>query len=125
MNWDEMKIKYPSDLYRDEMTEDQEKEFVGDCFKCYEGEGFAKRFWSIGDDYAERRGKPFRVIGRVPVSDELHPNGGDLECLPMWIIQFEDGFELEAYPEEIVPREMIDNGCPESLFLEELQAGCQ
>lgn len=125
MNWDEMKIKYPSDLYRDEMTEDQEKEFVGDCFECYEGEGFAKRFWSIGDDYAERCGKPFRVIGRVPVYDELHPNGGDLECLPMWIIQFEDGFELEAYPEEIVPREMIDNGCPESFFLEELQAGCQ
>lgn len=65
------------------------------------------------------------MIGRVPVYDELHPNGGDLECLPMWIIQFEDGFELEAYPEEIVPREMIDNGCPESFFLEELQAGCQ
>lgn len=39
MTWDDMKKKYPE--YRDEMTQDREREFVKDCFECYEQEGFA------------------------------------------------------------------------------------
>ena len=31
----------------------------------------------------------------------------------MWNIRFEDGFVASAYPDEIVPSEMRDNGCPE------------
>ncbi|OUP70707.1 hypothetical protein B5F10_02140 [Anaerotruncus colihominis] len=116
MNWDDMRRKYPDRPYREEMTKEREKEFVNDCFSCYEGEGFAKKFWSIGDDYKGQNGKPFKVIGRVPIFDKQHPNGADLECLPMWFIQFEDGLEMAAYPDEIVPREMRDNGCPNSFF---------
>jgi hypothetical protein len=35
----------------------------------------------------------------------------DLEVLPVWKIQFEDGQIHEAYPEEIIPSEMKNNGC--------------
>ena len=31
----------------------------------------------------------------------------------MWNIRVEDGFVASAYPDEIVPSEMRDNGCPE------------
>lgn len=115
MNWDEMRAKYPT-LFRDEMTREQELEFVNDCYGCYENEGFADRFWTAGDDFKEQHGKKFSVVGRVPVLDEQHPNGADLECLPMWFIRFEDGTEIAAYPDEIVPSVMLDNGCPLSHF---------
>ncbi len=117
MTWEQMRKKYPE--YRHEMNTERELEFVSDCFECYEAEGFAKRFYSPFGDYGERIGKPFEVIGRVPVRDEQHKDGADLECLPMWRIRFEDGFELSAYPEECIPSEMIDNGCPKSFFEEE------
>lgn len=97
------------------MSEEQEKEFVNDCFDCYEQEGFSKVFWTQGGDYPEYVGKPFTVVGRTPLWDENNKNQmtADLECLPMWNIRFEDGFVMAAYPEEIIPREMKDNGCPE------------
>lgn len=31
----------------------------------------------------------------------------------MWNIRFGDGVVLAAYPEEIIPSKMRDNGCPE------------
>lgn len=37
-----MKTKYPED--RNDMTREKEKQFVADCFECYEQEGFAKKF---------------------------------------------------------------------------------
>lgn len=110
MTWDDMNKKYPE--YREEMTRERELAFVEDCFTCYEGEGFAKNFWSQGSDYKEYIGKPFTVIGRVPEHDDQHKDGADLECLPMWKIRFDDGKEIDAYPDEIIVREMIDNGCP-------------
>lgn len=114
MTWDEMKTKYPE--YRDEMSKEREQEFVQDCFECYEAEGFAKRFWSMGGDYKEYIGKSFEVIERVPEYDNEHKDGADLECLPMWKIRFSDGKEIDAYPDEIIEREMLDNGCPESII---------
>lgn len=42
ITWDEIKIKYSKD--RNQMSEDREREFINDCFDCYEQEGFAKRF---------------------------------------------------------------------------------
>lgn len=110
-----MRKKYPE--YRDEMTEDRERAFVEDCFACYEEEGFAKKFWSQGGDYKEYVGKPFTVVGRVPEYDSQHKDGADLECLPMWRIRFKDGQEIDAYPDEIIPNEMLDNGCPSDFFM--------
>lgn len=116
MTWDEMRAKYPDRPYRDEMPAEREREFVADCFDCYEAEGFSERFWSQGGDFPEYKGKPFEVIGRVPELDPAHPDGADLECLPMWRIRFEDGYEMAAYPDEIVPSEMRDNGCPDEFL---------
>ncbi len=111
MTWEEIKDKYPDRPYREEMTEEREKEFVADCFDAYEAEGFAKVFWNQGGDYKKYHGKHFEVIGRTPIYDGKN-NGADLECLPMWNIKFDDGFEMAAYPDEIIPREMRDNSCP-------------
>ena len=103
-DWKDMEIKYPE--YRDEMSEDRQREFVNDCFNLYEKEGFAKKFWSpFGDDYKERVGQGFEVLGRCTEKDT------ELEVLPMWKIKFEDGTVIGAYPEEIIVMEMRDNGC--------------
>lgn len=111
MTWEEIKNKYSDRPYRDEMTEDEEKEFVADCFSAYESDGFANVFWSQGGDYKQYHGKHFEVIGRTPIYDGKN-NGARLECLPMWNIKFDDGFKMSAYPDEIILREMKDNGCP-------------
>ena len=103
MTWDEMRVKYPE--YKDEMTEERMREFVKDCFDTYEQtEKVADTFWELGGDFPDYVGKPFQIIGRVTEED------ADLECLPMWKIRFEDGKEMEAYPEEIFEREQKENG---------------
>lgn len=104
--WKEVHKKYLTD--RDNMTEEEHKSFVEDCFNLYEADGFAKVFWSpyeLLDGSPNCEGKPFKVLGRV-TAEEV-----DLEVLPMWHIQFEDGFKTMAYPEEVNPFEMKDRGC--------------
>ena len=104
-NWDDMKKEYPE--YRDEMTKDRERRFVNDCFALYEKEGYNKYFWSQGGDFKQYHGEPFTVLGRA--KEDLD---ADLECLPMWKIQFLNGPIICAYPDEIIPSEMRDAGCP-------------
>lgn len=103
ITWEEMKTKYPED--RNTMSEEREKEFVDECFDCYEQEGFAKKFWSPFSDYKERFGQSFEVIERCSTKDSA------LSSLPMWNIKFSDGLIIGAYPEEIIPSEMKANGC--------------
>lgn len=112
MTKEEFENKYKDYPNREYMTEEQEKEFVEDSFVCCEQEGFARVFWSQDSVYSERNGKPFTIVGRVALYDGKN-NGADLECLPMWVIRFEDGFETAAYPDEIIPSDMRANGCPE------------
>lgn len=106
-----MEIKTWKDLYktypehRCDMTEKNEREFVEHCFELYEKEGFANKFWSCGGDLKKYHGKSFNVLGRAT------ENEVDLCCLPMWNIVFEDGYIIQAYPDEIIPREMKENGC--------------
>ena len=40
MTWADMAKKYPE--YREDMTKDRERDFVKDCFDCYEKEGLRK-----------------------------------------------------------------------------------
>ncbi len=116
MTWDEMKEKYPVPVFPEEMSEEQLKEYVTDYFDCYEAEGFSKLFWSQGGEYPEYQGKSFEVIGRAPTCDEGHPDGIELSCQPMWTIRFEDGHEMPAYPDEIIPSVMHSSGCPLELL---------
>lgn len=103
MTWEEMKTKYPED--RGEMSDEREQEFVADCFSCYENEGFSKKFWSPFGDYKDREGQSFEVVERCTTKN------CDLSVLPMWNIKFSDGTIVGAYPEEIIPSEMRENGC--------------
>ena len=56
-------------------------------------------------DYKDRFGQGFTVVGRCSTKDS------DLSSLPMWNIKFSDGVTIGAYPEEIIPSEMKENGC--------------
>lgn len=56
--------------------------------------------WS---DYPERVGQTFTVVREITTPEE-HPDGPDNvdpEVLPMYLIRFEDGVEVIAWPEEV------------------------
>ena len=85
-------------IYREEMTTEEHLMFVDYWFNEYEKGGFCEIFKSpfeLKDKDQPYIGKPFKVIGRVTTE------GADLETLPMWCIEFEDGHKMNAYPEEI------------------------
>lgn len=86
---------------RTEMTDEEHKNFIKYWYKRYETEGFLETFISPYEQYKDRIGQRFEVIRQVPIE------GNDLECLPRWVIRFEDGFETEAWPEEICKLEQI------------------
>lgn len=104
MTFEEINKKIPKD--REEMSKDEEREFVNACFEAYETEGFAEKFWSPYESLEDYIGKPFKVVKRC--TEENY----DLECLPAWRIEFEWEEGIDAFPEEIIPSEMKANGCP-------------
>lgn len=63
-----------------------------------------KAFDSPYRQYSNLNGRPFRVIREITEPDERH----DEECLPVYVIQFEDGKQIEAYPEEVLAVEKAD-----------------
>lgn len=71
-------------------------EYIEDCFDMYETEGFADTFESIDTEFKKFNGKPFRVIRRCNEVD-----GFDLEVLPVWLVELEDGTQIQAFPDEI------------------------
>ena len=86
-----------NDIDRDSLTDEQEKEFIKDCFSMYEESGFATHYHSMYDDSLIHDGKRFVVTSRCSVEKadcEQHQ-------LPMWNIKFEDGTDFLAFPEEI------------------------
>lgn len=84
-----------------DLSETEERQFVKDCFDIYEHIGFAKIFNTQYTDKKKFIGMKFTVIDRVKNISEDNNNGADLESLPMWNIQFENGDKISAYPEEI------------------------
>lgn len=109
--WEELEAKYPED--RACMTAEREREYVNDLSNCFENEGLNKVFWSpygnIGE--TEYYGKPFKVLGRT---SEIRNN---LQILPLWDIEFEDGKQLTVEPSEIFTNAMKDNGCPKEYLI--------
>ena len=86
------------------ITEDEEKAFINKCYELYQKKGFAKTFKSSSDDYRKYNGMEFKVLNSVSVDDEHF----DLEVLPMWQIEFSDGKQIEAFPDEIVESEQVN-----------------
>ncbi len=97
--WFDMKTLFPEFkdgcFTRDDMTEEREKEWVEYCYDAYEADGFTETFHSMYDQYKEYEGKSFKVVKR------LNDKDADLESLPMWVIRFENGETIAAWPEEI------------------------
>ena len=93
---------------RDDLTENEERNFVNDCFELYEHIGFAKTFGTPYTGEKKYLGMKFTVLGRVKEITEDKENSADLECLPMWHILFENGDKMAAYPEEICLYERKD-----------------
>lgn len=88
---------------RDEMTEEEERNFVNYWFDKYEKQGFFEIFISPYDSLKQYNGKRFKVIRRV-TEEEC-----DLESLPAWKIEFDNQEQIDAFPEEIIKNEIKDN----------------
>jgi hypothetical protein len=58
---------------------------------------FHETFETPYAQYSDRRGQPFHVIGIIVETDDEHDEG----MLPMFRIRFADGFEIDAWPEEV------------------------
>lgn len=59
---------------------------------------YRKTFNSPYEQHANRIGQSFTVLSVIDKPDESH----DEECLPMYRVRFEDGTEIEAWPEEVI-----------------------
>ena len=83
----------------DDMTDEQFVEFKNDCFEYYEGCGFLEKFDSPYDDIGggmhEHNGMKFKVLRRATMQE------CDLEAMPLWLVEFENGDTAYCYPEEI------------------------
>ena len=85
----------------DDMTDEELLEFKNDCFYMYEETGFLEKFDSPYDDEGEHNGMTFKVIRRATIEE------CDLEAMPLWLIEFENGDTAYCYPEEICKIEKI------------------
>lgn len=86
---------------RDDLSDAEERNWVNDSFDAYEHIGFADTFGTPYTGEKKYEGMKFTVLSRVKEIAEDKENGADLECLPMWNIQLENGDIMAAYPEEI------------------------
>lgn len=94
----------------------------------YDGYKFADTFWTPYDDYKDKIGLKFEVVRRCTTEDV------DAECLPVWLIKFEDGEEINAYPEEIIEEEIntqklkfpfLENRTDEVIYNKETAKNCE
>lgn len=91
---------------REEMDYISHRRYVSKCFEIYEKGGFTKRFKTPYNDKKKYNGYSFKVIKRLEEVSDKNPEGADLECLPMWLIEFPTGKQISAFPEEICQLEM-------------------
>lgn len=112
---EEFDAKWGDDVDRYALSEEKEKEFVEDAFNMYEGGGFSPTFHTPFEDRADMNGVAFQVIGRATTEN------CDLEQLPMWKIEFEDGTEDYAFPCEITEIERKNLNLAQNLQKEDVK----
>lgn len=83
----------------DKMSDEELVEFKNDCFTLYEKTGFVEKFDSPYDDNGEHNGMSFKVLRRATRQE------CDIEAMPVWFIEFENGDTAYCYPEEIAKLE--------------------
>lgn len=91
---------YDGNRTRDNFSHEEEVAFVNDCYDTYEHIRFADTFGTPYTGEKKYVGMKFTVLGRVK-EISVDKDGADLESLPMWNIQLENGDIMAAYPEEI------------------------
>ena len=83
----------------DTLSDAEFAQFKQDCFEMYEQTGFIDKFDSPYDDIGgglhEHNGMAFKVLRRATAEE------CDLEAMPIWFIEFENGDTAYCYPEEI------------------------
>ena len=115
MSVEEFDAKWGETPNRSKMDFETELEFIEDAFNMYETSGFSATYHSIYEEEKDFNGVAFQVIGRASYS-----NGDcDLEQLPMWHIEFEDGTKHMAFPEEITKIEREKQTLAQNLHKEE------
>ena len=100
-NFEELNAAYPNLNTEEGLSLEEMHMYVQDSFDLYEKLGFKDEFDTPYEDYQKYNGKSFEVVRRMSYADD----DIDLECLPKWVIRFEDGVEIEAWPEEICKTE--------------------
>lgn len=116
---EEFDAKWGDDVDRYALSEEKEKEFVEDAFNMYEDGGFSPTFHTPFEDRADMNGVAFQVIGRATTEE------CDLELLPMWKIEFEDGTEEYAYPCEITEIERKNLNLAQNLHKEDVKPNAE
>lgn len=79
----------------DDLDTDKLREFKNDCFDVCEHYGFLDKYQSPYDELEEKIGMGFKVLRRA-TEDEA-----DLEAMPLWLVEFDNGETTYCYPEEI------------------------
>lgn len=74
-------------------------------YQNFEKEGHSDVFYSDSPDYENLVGKPYQMLGRTPANE----SETFLDGAPMWDIQFEDGKQISAFCDEIIPSVILEN----------------
>ena len=77
------------------------EEFIEDSFNLYEHYGFLEEFKTPYEELKDKVGLKFEVVKRATTDDF------DLECLPAWLVKFENGETAHCFPEEITKLEEL------------------
>lgn len=83
----------------DKLSDEQLQQFKQDRFAMYEQAGFLDTFDSPYDEQGEHNGMTFKVVRRATTEE------CDLEAMPLWLVEFENGDTAYCYPEEICKAE--------------------
>lgn len=83
----------------DKLSDEEFQQFKQDCFAMYEQAGFLDTFDSPYDEQGEHNGMTFKVVRRATTEE------CDLEAMPLWLVEFENGDTAYCYPEEICKTE--------------------
>lgn len=83
----------------DNLTDEELLQYKQDCFAMYEQAGFLDAFNSPYDEQGKHNGMAFKVVRRATTEE------CDLEAMPLWLVEFENGDTAYCYPEEICKAE--------------------
>ena len=92
--WDS--ATYNAMMNSEENWDKKYSKYVEDCYTMYEHYGFTDTFETTYSEKTANNGLKFKVLRRATTKD-----GFDLEVLPAWEIECENGDKFMAFPEEI------------------------